>query len=101
MNTKEMIEVMQAYGEGAEIEIRLSLSNDDWEQCHSPLWDWYGFDYRVKSKKKVDWTKMPEGVLLEVVDKFGNEYLGYLHSFYSPDRVHLYSDGEAVCLGIC
>lgn len=43
-----MIDVMQAYKDGKEIEVRLAESETwtlvDWK----PLWDWVKFDYRVK-----------------------------------------------------
>ena len=47
--TKEMIEVMQAYERGEQIE-RKFLDNDDccWVEVRAPLWDWYRSDYRVK-----------------------------------------------------
>ena len=46
-NTKEMIEVMQAYEMGEKIE----CFNDDYEQwidVNNPIWDWLHNDYRVK-----------------------------------------------------
>lgn len=45
--TKEMIEVMQAYDRGEQIE----CFNDDyerWKDVDSPIWDWLHNDYRVK-----------------------------------------------------
>lgn len=47
--TKEMIEVMQAYDRGEQIEI---LMNGKWKDNCKPLWEWVHFDYRVKTKKK-------------------------------------------------
>ena len=47
--TKEMIEVMQAYDRGEQIE----CINDDYEQwkdVDSPIWDWMHNDYRVRPK---------------------------------------------------
>jgi len=49
MTTKEMIEVMQAYDRGEEIEFRLADCEDDrWAPTASPLWNWDNFEYRVK-----------------------------------------------------
>ena len=48
--TKEMIEVMQAYERGEQIE----CFNDDykqWKDVDSPIWDWLHNEYRVKPKK--------------------------------------------------
>ena len=51
--TKEMIEVMQAYVRGEEIEERyFDESKDYWVACGTPIWDWNNFDYRVKPKTK-------------------------------------------------
>ena len=48
--TKEMIEVMQAYLRGEEIEYRCGYK--DWLECRVPIWNWNNFDYRVKPKQK-------------------------------------------------
>jgi len=49
MTTQEMIEVMQAYERGEEIEFRLADCEDDrWAPTASPLWNWDNFEYRVK-----------------------------------------------------
>lgn len=46
---KEMIEVMQAYDKGEQIQI-LDI-NGIWEDKEYPYWNWAGCDYRVKTKK--------------------------------------------------
>ena len=48
--TKEMIEVMQAYDRGEQIQF-LNINND-WKDTKSPTWNWCMRDYRVKPKKK-------------------------------------------------
>jgi hypothetical protein len=48
--TEQMIEVMQAYCEGAEIE--LITGDKNWEHVLIPAWNWYEFDYRVKKSAK-------------------------------------------------
>lgn len=47
--TKEMIEVMTAYDNGADIEI---FMNDNWKDAVNPGWNWCNFDYRIKEQKK-------------------------------------------------
>ena len=47
--TKEMIEVMQAYDRGEQIQI-LDI-NGIWEDKEHPYWNWAKCDYRVKPKK--------------------------------------------------
>ena len=49
--TKEMIEVMEAYERGEQIEACLWNKND-WRNVEYPAWNWKWFDYRVKQKKK-------------------------------------------------
>ena len=48
--TKEMIEVMQAYERGEQIQV-LDI-NVIWEDKEYPYWNWTQCDYRVKPKKK-------------------------------------------------
>lgn len=53
MTTKEMIEVMQAYERGEQIEYRIKdfMRDDEWYvQKEFPEWDWKTFDYRVKKQ---------------------------------------------------
>ena len=47
--TKEMIEVMQAYERGEQIQV-LDISGI-WEDKEYPYWNWAKCDYRVKPKK--------------------------------------------------
>ncbi len=52
MTTKEMIEVMQAYERGEQIEYRENPDRyhnlDEWEYADAPVWDWYSYEYRIK-----------------------------------------------------
>ena len=47
--TKEMIEVMQAYDRGEQVQL-LNIDGN-WEYKDNPSWNWTKFDYRVKPKK--------------------------------------------------
>ena len=47
--TKEMIEVMQAYDRGEQIEC---FNDEEWKYVENPVWDWLNNNYRVKPKKK-------------------------------------------------
>ena len=49
MTTKEMIEVMQAYDRGEQIERRDRCGNN-WFLSPVPSWDWVQYEYRVKPK---------------------------------------------------
>lgn len=46
-----MVEVMQAYLRGEQIETKVPNS-EEWESVCIPSWSWYQCDYRVKPKKK-------------------------------------------------
>lgn len=52
MNINEMIEVMQAYRDGKEIEGRRRGSKEDWLTLHPPMWEWFYFEYRVKKQPR-------------------------------------------------
>ena len=47
----EMIEIMQAFERGEQIEIFLEMEGK-WEENCNPQWDWTHFDYRVKPKTR-------------------------------------------------
>ena len=51
MTTKEMIEVMQAYDRGEQIERRDRCGNN-WFLAPVPSWDWIQYEYQVKPKPK-------------------------------------------------
>lgn len=50
--TKEMIEVMQAYERGEQIQVKTPNKKCKWEDIKEPDWQWNFCDYRVKPKKK-------------------------------------------------
>ena len=59
--TKEMIEVMQAYDRGEQIQLLDRLGN--WVDIDMPEWSWELRDYRVKPKKKYIPFNTPEEFL--------------------------------------
>ena len=52
--TKEMIEVMQAYDRGEQIEACICILGEPkkWFDCKNPAWSWAKNDYRVKPKTR-------------------------------------------------
>ena len=66
--TKEMIEVMQAYLRGEEIEYRYGYK--DWLECRIPIWNWDSIDYRVKTKQKTRTKTKTKFLPFETVDEF-------------------------------
>ena len=49
MTTEQMIEVMQHYVDGGEVEVAI---NGEWECANPPIWGWDAFDYRIKPEPK-------------------------------------------------
>jgi len=54
VTTAEMIEVMQAFEEGKEIETRVILGQEEgpWHYVHTPVWNWPNQEYRVKEPER-------------------------------------------------
>lgn len=50
--TKACIEVMQAYVDGKEIQLRTNQHNE-WLTINSPSWDWAAWEYRIKPAPKI------------------------------------------------
>lgn len=73
MTTKEMIEVMQAYENGEEIESKGKFKDGNcWHSDHFPVWDWLLMDYRIKHKASTR---------LEVANKFFKDTFGIEKAF--------------------
>ena len=74
--TKEMIEVMQAYLDGEQIEE--SIDQKVWFTCE-PIWNWAKCDYRVKKKVYVPFETADEFLAAQIehgeviVDKTSGE----------------------------
>ena len=52
MTPKEIINVIQAFEEGKEIEYLGKHTNNKWRTVETPGWNFDLFDYRVKQKEK-------------------------------------------------
>lgn len=62
-STKEMIEVMQAYENGEQIQVKNIADNTKWKEIEFPGWNWIYYDYRVKPKSKYVPFETPEEFL--------------------------------------
>ena len=51
MELKKMIEIMQHFENGGEVEIS-SKNGDCWTKITSPSWDWVYHEYRIKPEKQ-------------------------------------------------
>lgn len=66
MNTKEKIEVMQAWVNKKPIQFRVHGCADyhDWCECDEPVWDWNSNDYRIKPEPLTRWVVIqPKGMI--------------------------------------
>ena len=65
--TKKMIEVMQAFVDGKQIEY--DMYPDSWSDIGEPSWDWATFCYRIKKKepkfKVGDYVRILDGRKIE------------------------------------
>ena len=90
--TKEMIEVMQAYERGEQIE----CFNDDykqWKDVDSPIWDWLHNEYRVKPKKSYVPFDTPEEFLTEY-RKHGE----FIENKESGEKMNAYVDKNGIVI---
>ncbi|WP_299085973.1 hypothetical protein [uncultured Campylobacter sp.] len=86
MTTKEMIEVMQAYEKGEEIERRSANCEEEWTFVNLPLWNWDKFEYRIKPKEKRG-PKFKIGDVLVHLEKEGQPlYWGDIYRVVSIDE---------------
>ena len=56
MNTKEMIEVMQAFEDGKDIQFHDGAANSQWMDATKPGWYWPHYNYRIKKDPKPEKT---------------------------------------------
>ena len=89
--TKEMIEVMQAYDRGEQIQF-LNINND-WKDTKSPTWNWCMRDYRVKPKKKYVPFDTPEE-FLAAYRKHGE----FIENKESGEKMNAYVDKNGIVI---
>lgn len=51
--TKEMIEVMQHFVNGGEIECAYYINENIWKPANCPNWDWSTTNYRIKTDNRL------------------------------------------------
>lgn len=67
MTTKEMIEVLQAYEAGKDIEMKEN-EEESWREVKCPFWVWENFKLRIKPKEKQPKFKVGD-VLVRLADE--------------------------------
>ena len=50
MELKEMMEIMEHFGNGGEVEYTETGFNK-WRIAYDPSWNWYDYNYRIKGQK--------------------------------------------------
>jgi len=94
MNTKEKIEVMQAYIDHKPIEFKSNTCNNDyWKVITCALWDWCACEYRIKKEISLeDRVKAEYGdfdvVMLEWEE---GEFLTLKTGNVIKDNCHIYA----------
>lgn len=65
-SAREHIEVMQAYLDGAKIELRRrDALHAGWQEVLEPRWDWQNLEYRVKPEPREFWANIyPDGQMV-------------------------------------
>jgi len=58
MNTKEKIEVMQAFEDGRAIFERPLCHGGVWKRCEYPSWNWGNHEYKVKEEPREIWVNV-------------------------------------------
>ena len=90
-NTKEMIEVMQAYDRGEQIEFL--YREMEWTDTKKPIWDWNHFDYRIKPKKSYVPFDTPEE-FLTAYRKHGE----FIENKESGEKMNAYVDKNGIVI---
>ena len=88
--TKEMIEVMQAYNRGEQIE---ACYNGVWVDIYIPEWSWGLRDYRVKQKKSY--------VPFDTAEEFLSAYRKhgeFIENKESGEKINAYVDKNGIVI---
>lgn len=88
--TKEMIEVMQAYDRGEQIEC---FNDRTWKCVKNPVWDWLHTNYRVKPKKSYVPFDTPEE-FLAAYRKHGE----FIENKESGEKMNAYVDKNGIVI---
>jgi len=111
---QHMIEVMQAYIDGKQIECKWHYETDEqWGVSSNPKFSWGMFDYRVKesdglTKPSIDWSTVPIAYNWLARDSSGAVYvysdrpiLGETLWEYDDVAVYDYVDHSSLYVGTC
>ncbi len=89
MNREETIaaiKVMQAYVDGAEIEVR-SRNSSAWVRWTTPVWDWDRCNYRIKPKPREMWVVF-DAKGIAFIQQDGSAEAARMDRMYPGDAPH-------------
>ena len=107
--TRELVDIMQAYVNGKQIQVSYKKQDDEWEDTFDPLWDFNTFKYRIKTESKYrPYTNAEE--FLKAMKRHGPlikntyQYMSVLNIYWNNINLygkcvvsinfqHLYADG--------
>lgn len=93
----EMLEVMQAFKDGKEIECKSILQNE-WLPAVGPLWNWCDCDYRVKSEPKyVPYNSVTEVNIDKWLRRKDNPLITRKITIVNYAREWIYLEGAGWC----
>ena len=82
---KEMIEVMEWFEGGGDVECSYKECND-WGRASNPLWNWYDYDYRIKEFQYPMWFKaISNGLVIKFDGLQSGTVVEEASSFYKKD----------------
>jgi len=80
-DTREAAQVMMAYADGKEVEIRHRYRKEGWHIRGIPIWDWVNTEYRVKKRSGKVWLLIdPQGACSRVYKAEGDARFSALDS---------------------
>ena len=68
MELKEMIEIMEHFGNGGEVEYREKDSDKEWK-IPFPTWNWDDFEYRIKKPEQKQKVTIDKWLMQDTIDK--------------------------------
>lgn len=81
MNTEDKIKIMQAFVDGKPIEARFT-EHKSWYTCVDPTWDWWEYEYRLKTDPLDSYIKDIKGICrIEGSEEVDSELRCVLNNF--------------------
>lgn len=91
--TSKAVAVMQAFADGKQVEAaarRHGAQPRNWMPATTPIWDWVGYDYRIKPEPRRIWAAIaPDGTLVTAISNkpvadFAHNYSEFVEVIKEP-----------------